>query len=378
MTDIKRTSNETGAVNPYPALAPRFWHGMPSHIWWPLLARNGFSVSPSRLHIAAALVFFTPINDLLALGQHMLHGRAIRRTKLAGPPVFILGHWRSGTTMMHEFLQMDDRFASPNTYQCFAPWHFLLTEGLICRFGNFLLPAKRPMDNMKVGWLLPQEDEFALMVLGAPTPYYRIAFPKRPVPHMDSLGSQSFKPRDLERWKKDIDWFFRALTYHTGKPLIIKSPPHTGRIGILAEMYPDAKFIHMVRDPRKLYPSTKKMWRALGDVQSLQKGDDEETLHRYVIDCLHRMYDSFEIDRQSLPSNRIIDIRYEELVKQPIETIQSIYQQLELGDSRLVTARIQELQASNNDYQVNQHQTNDELEKVIQRDWADYSRRYGY
>ncbi len=378
MTDKKPTSNETGAVNPYPLLAPRFWHGMPSHIWWPLLARNRFSVSPSRLHMAAALVFFTPINDLLALSQQFIHGRAIRRTKLAGPPVFILGHWRSGTTMMHEFLQLDERFASPNTYQCFAPWHFLLTEGLICRFGNFLLPAKRPMDNMKVGWLLPQEDEFALMVLGAPTPYYRIAFPKHPVPHMDSLGSQSFKPRDLERWKKDIDWFFRALTYHTGKPLIIKSPPHTGRIGILAEMYPDAKFIHMVRDPRKLYPSTKKMWRALGEVQSLQKGDDEEVLHRYVIDCLHRMYDSFEIDRQSLPSNRIVDIRYEELVKRPVETIQSIYQQLELGDSKLVTAKIQERQASNDDYQVNQHQTDDELEKVIQRDWADYARRYGY
>lgn len=169
-----------------------------------------------------------------------------------------------------------------------------------------------------------------------------------------------------------------VLTYHTGKPLIIKSPPHTGRIGILAEMYPDAKFIHMVRDPRKLYPSTKKMWRALGEVQSLQKGDDEEVLHRYVIDCLHRMYDSFEIDRQSLPSNRIVDIRYEELVKRPVETIQSIYQQLELGDSKLVTAKIQERQASNDDYQVNQHQTNDELEKVIQRDWADYVCRYGY
>ena len=280
--------------------------------------------------------------------------------------------------MMHELLQFDDRYASPNTYQCFAPWHFLLTEGLICRFGNFLLPDKRPMDNMKVGWSLPQEDEFALMVLGAPTPYCRVAFPRHPVPHMDSLGSQSFKPLDLERWKTSIDWFFRALTYHTGKPLIIKSPPHTGRLGILADMYPDAKFIHMVRDPRKLYPSTKKMWRALGDVQSFQKGDNEELLHRYVIDCLHRMYDSFEIDRQSLPSNRIIDIRYEELVKQPVETIENIYRQLELGNLESVITKIKERQATDVDYQVNQHPTNEQLEKVIQQDWSDYSRRYGY
>ncbi|MDZ4851831.1 MAG: sulfotransferase [Pirellulaceae bacterium] len=351
---------------------------MPSHIWWPLLARNGFRVSPSRLHLAVALVFFAPINDLMAVTQHLIHGRAIRRTKLAGPPLFILGHWRSGTTLMHEMLQLDERYASPNTFQCFAPWHFLLSEKLIRRFGNFLLPDRRPMDNMKVGWSLPQEDEFALMVLGAPTPYYRIAFPNNPVPYLDSLGSQSFKPRDLQRWKIDIDWFFRALTYHTGKPLIIKSPPHTGRLGILADMYPEAKFIHMVRDPRKLYPSTKKMWRALADVQSLQSTDDEERLHRYVIDCLHRMYDSFEIDRQRLPSDRIIDVHYEELVEHPIETIKSIYEQLNLGDSQPIVTKLTDRQGKDDDYQPNQHLSNDELERVIQQDWSDYSRRYGY
>lgn len=378
MTDAKKTPNESGNVNPYPPLAPRFWHGMPSHVWWPLLARNGFRVSPSRLHMAGALVFFTLFNDLLGSIQYLLHGRAIHRTQLAGPPVFILGHWRSGTTMMHELLQLDDRFTSPNTYQCFAPWHFLLSQGWIHRFGNFLLPAKRPMDNMKVGWSLPQEDEFALMVLGAPTPYYRIAFPYRPVPHMDSLGSQSFNPHDLRRWKASIDWFFRALTYHTGKPLIIKSPPHTGRLGILAEMYPDAKFIHMVRDPRKLYPSTKKMWLALGEVQSLQRGDNEESLHRFVIDCFHRMYDSFEIDRHGLPSDRIVDVRYEDLVKQPSETIASIYEQLGLGKSEAVIAKMAERQSKETGYQTNQHPVNDELEKIIQQDWSEYSRRYGY
>lgn len=328
--------------------------------------------------MAAALVFFTPLNDLLGLTQHLIHGRAIRRTKLAGPPIFILGHWRSGTTLMHELLQLDDRFASPNTYQCFAPWHFLLSEKWMQRFGNFLLPAKRPMDNMKVGWSLPQEDEFALMVLGAPTPYYRIAFPKHPVPYLDTLGSQSFKPHDLQRWKVDIDWFFRALTYHTKKPLIIKSPPHTGRLGILADMYPEAKFIHMVRDPRKLYPSTKKMWRALGEVQSLQSGDNEESLHKFVTDCLHRMYDSFEIDRQKLPHNRIIDVHYEKLIDRPSEAIETIYRQLELGNTETVIAKLMERQAKESEYQANSHQVNEELEKVIQQDWSDYARRYGY
>ncbi len=279
---------------------------------------------------------------------------------------------------MHELLQLDDRYTSPNTYQCFAPWHFLLTEWFIHRFGNFLLPEKRPMDNMKVGWSLPQEDEFALMVLGAATPYYRIAFPREPVPHMDSLGSGSFSPADLEHWKRAIDWFFRALTYHVNKPLIIKSPPHTGRLGVLAQMYPDAKFVHMVRDPRKLYPSTKKLWRALNQVQSLQDGEDEESLHRFVIDSFHRMYDAFEIDRQHLDPKRIIDVRYEDLVKSPVETVRAIYSHLELGNPDPMIQKIEQRQANETDYQANQHHIDAELERIVQKDWSSYAERYGY
>lgn len=373
-----KTSNEPATVNPYPLLAPRFWHGMTSHVLWPFMYRNRFRVDLNRLHRAVALIFFTPFNDLLALTQAAFHGRAIRKTQLAGPPVFVLGHWRSGTTLMHELMHLDDRFASPNTYQCFAPWHFLLTEPLMRRFGNFLLPDKRPMDNMKAGWSLPQEDEFALMVLGAPTPYYWIAYPQHAVPNMDSLGSHSFQPHELKRWKLDIDWFFRALTYHTGKPLIIKSPPHTGRLGILAEMYPDAKFIHMVRDPRKLYPSTMKLWRALSETQGFQQGASQATIHRFVIDALHRMYDSFELDRQKIPSNRIIDIHYEKLVADPKETVAKIYEQLELGSCETVQKKISERAQDDKEYRVNEHTTNDELEKIIQTEWADYARRYGY
>ncbi len=373
-----KTADGPVTVNPYPTLGPRFWHGMTSRVLWPFLYRNRFRVHLTRLHRAAGSLAFSPFNDVMALMQHVIHGGAIRRTELAGPPIFVLGHWRSGTTLMHELLHLDDRFASPNTYQCFAPWHFLLSEPWMRRFGNFLLPDKRPMDNMKANWSLPQEDEFALMILGAATPYYWLAFPQHAVPNMDSLGSHSFQPKDLKRWKFVIDWFFRALTYHTGKPLIIKSPPHTGRIGILAEMYPEAKFIHMVRDPRKLYPSTMKLWRALSETQGLQCRPNDEAIHRFVIDAIHRMYDSFELDRQKIPANRIIDVHYETLVADPMSTVARIYEQLEIGNSEFVLQKIAERSQADKEYRVNEHASSDELEKIIQRDWSSYAKLYGY
>ncbi len=182
-------------ANAYPSWSPRFWHGMRMGTWWRLLAKNRFRVAPSRLPIALGVSLFSPANDVLALIQTALHGRRIRETRLNAPPIFILGHWRSGTTLLHEMLVNDPQFASPSTYQCFAPWHFVVSEWLMVRFGSFLLPKKRPMDNMEAGWELPQEDEFALMNLGVPTPYLRIAFPQSQPSALEYLDLQALSPQ---------------------------------------------------------------------------------------------------------------------------------------------------------------------------------------
>ncbi|MEO8269188.1 MAG: sulfotransferase, partial [Aureliella sp.] len=87
-----------------------------------MLAKNGFRIAPSRLGIALGVSFFTPANDVLAGLQSLFHGRRIRETQITAPPIFILGHWRSGTTLLHEMLVGDPQFACPNTFQCFAPW----------------------------------------------------------------------------------------------------------------------------------------------------------------------------------------------------------------------------------------------------------------
>ncbi len=195
-----------------------------------MLARHGFRVWPNRLHLALGCTIFTPFNDLLGLIQHVGYGGRIRRTELAADPVFVLGHWRSGTTLMHELLVLDDQFASPSTYACFAPWHFLVSESLMVKYGSWLIPDKRPMDNMRAGWELPQEDEFALMNLGAPTPYLLIAFPQAEPPWTNFIDMRGVEPQDLVRWQKSLTWFIKALTLKHQKQLVLKSPPHTGRL----------------------------------------------------------------------------------------------------------------------------------------------------
>ncbi len=351
---------------------------MPSRVWLPLLVKNSFRVSLSKLHIASGVTAFMPMSDLLGLAQHAIFGRRIAATRLAGPPLFILGHWRSGTTFLHELLGLNDRYASPTTYQCFAPLHFLLSESIVAKYGNWLIPNRRPMDNMKAGWALPQEDEFALMNLGAPTPYLRLVFPCHDYPFQSTLASNGFSPEELERWKYLFDWFLKALTFKTKKPLILKSPPHTGRLGILKSMYPDAKFVHIVRDPRKLFPSTMKMWNSLDQVQSIQVGEYQNKLKDFVLGSLTTMYTSFEKDRVGLSEQQLIDVRYEDLAKDPVQVCKQIYQQLQLKDFEIIEPLLQNRTLQEKEYQTNRFGAIPGEESEIMTAWQDYAAKYGY
>jgi LPS sulfotransferase NodH len=143
-------------------------------------------------------------------------------------------------------------------------------------------------------------------------------------------------------------------------------------------MYPDAKFIHIARDPRKLYPSTIKLWNSLDAVQSLQSTTDQERLHAFVIDSLKSMYEALETDRADLPVDQIIDVSYESLTKDPIAVVAKIYDQLQLGEFEPVRAKLSERAEKERDYQTNKLELTAEEEAMVLREWHAYAERYGY
>jgi hypothetical protein len=315
----------------------------------------------------------SPCNDLLAIAQSILFGRAIGRTELSAPPIFILGHWRSGTTLLHELLVTNEDFESPNTYECFAPTHFLVSQPWMVRFGSFLLPKQRPMDNMAAGWKLPQEDEFALMNLGLPSPYLRIAFPNVQSKMLDWLDMQTQSQEELEQWRSDFKWFLQTLTYHhSGKRLVLKSPTHTGRLGLLAEMFPGAKFIHLTRDPAKMFSSTLRLWSSLEEVQALGHSTTAADLEEYVVECNQRMYRQFVSDRKQFSTDQLAEVSYEDLAENPFEVVRSLYDQLDLGDFEATAGALNKRLEGHGDYQPNQHAVDQDLVRKVEERWPIY------
>ena len=77
-------------------------------------------------------------------------------------PLFVLGHWRSGTTFVHNVLACDKHFGYTTTYQTVFPNLMLWGQGFFKKNMSFLMPDHRPTDNMELKVDLPQEEEFAL------------------------------------------------------------------------------------------------------------------------------------------------------------------------------------------------------------------------
>ncbi len=364
-------------LHPYPIWSPRFWHGMRFGDWLGLLLENRFRIHPMRWGMVFLISLITPFNTVMSRVQRWVYGRRIDATRLEHPPLFIIGHWRSGTTFLHELMVLDERFTYATTYQCFAPYHFLLTEWLIARYLGFLLPRKRPMDNMLAGWQRPQEDEFALLTMGERTPYRRMAFPNRAAVDLEYLNMAGIPPQKLQRWGASLIDFVRTITFRYPRRVILKSPTHTGRVKLLSELFPGAQFIHITRHPYTLFPSTRRLWQSLDGVQGCQLPRDQH-LDEYVFEAFQRMYDGLESQRCELDASQIIDIRYEDLVADPVGVVQRVYEQLELDDFALVRDKIEAHVASQKDYQTNRHELEPALRQQIQHRWASYFQRYGY
>lgn len=91
--------------------SPSLWQTMTADAWWRMLARHGYRVSRRSLPRFAVISAVTTLNSLVGLLQSALYVRRLRAAAVAPDPVFIVGHYRSGTTHLHNLLALDERLS---------------------------------------------------------------------------------------------------------------------------------------------------------------------------------------------------------------------------------------------------------------------------
>ena len=219
-----------------------------------------------------------------------MYGQRISKTEINNPPIFIIGHWRSGTTFLHELMSQDPKLAHVSLWHTLIPDSFLMFDGFK-KFFSLFLPTTRPMDEIKVDINAAYEEEAGMATLGRWSFFHCFMFPrdaKRQFCH--SVLFKDLSDRDMELWKKNYLGLLKAVTFESGgQRLILKNPSNTARVKTLLELFPKARFIHIYRNPYKVYYSTIRTRINILYLFALQKTTHEEVEQHVINDYVSLM-----------------------------------------------------------------------------------------
>ncbi|MDR3633152.1 MAG: sulfotransferase [Isosphaeraceae bacterium] len=351
--------------------------GMTLGDWWGLLRRQRFAVDWPHWPRVLVQTAISLSNSAYARLEQRRFGRRIEAATIQ-PPLFILGHYRSGTTHLHNLLALDPRFAAPTFFQVLNPHTFLTTERWAAPVADRLVVRRRYQDEMVQGIGVPSEDEVALCTMTGLSPYMGWYFPRGETEYGRYLTFRDVPSEDVARWGHALTTFLKKLTLRYGRTLVLKSPPHTARIRLLLQRFPDARFVHIHRHPYDVFRSTRHMIRAVQPVFRLQEcpppdGDGP------ILAVYNEMYDAYFDQRRLLPEGRLCDVGYEDLERDPIHVVKSIYDSLGLAGFDDLRPRREDYVASIAGYRKNRFDDLPEpLRQRIAHEWSRGFEEWGY
>ena len=244
-------------------------------------------------------------------------------------PVFIIGHWRSGTTYLHNVLINDTQFNYPTLLQVTFPSTFFMIKEKLNK-KDLGISQKRPMDNVHINMNSPGEEEVAVWTLSGRSSVGNRLLRARESYYYKFLTLEEVEKEDYEIWKTSLLFFLNKISLNDSRQLILKSPEHTARIRILLNIFPNAKFINIHRNPIDVFKSTKHMYDKVFKRSYYHKVDQEHLTER-IIYIYKIMYESFFAYSKMIPANNFADVGFEELQKDPRNSVSDLYDQLEIN-----------------------------------------------
>jgi hypothetical protein len=357
-----------------------FWYGLRFGALMKLFWRGRFSFTLNCIPDVLALFLWVPWNSLLYWISEAKYGKRARDLRLDKPPIFVIGHWRTGTTLLHDLFSVDPNLAYATTYECFFPHHFLLTEGTLPKVMKVLLPKKRPQDDVPVGFERPQEEEFGMMMLDQGTPYNTHAWPRFGPADSDYLDFKGVAEKDKKRWADAYMWLYRRLYLQHGEQrLVMKTPANAARLKLLTKLFPEARYVYLARNPLHVFPSTVKLWRALYSTQGLHNPPRlDPWLDDYVLDMFARLTEDFEEDRHLIPKDHLVELRYEDFVKDPVATMRELYAKLDIEGFAEAEGPMREFLGQRSEHQVSRYELPEPLKRKVIARLKPYIDRFGY
>ncbi|MFH1574118.1 MAG: sulfotransferase, partial [Acidobacteriota bacterium] len=350
----------------------------PLDVWVGRLAAARLRVPWKYAARLVVVLVFSAVNTVLSLPERLLLPLLLRRRRVPDP-VFILGVHRSGTTHLHNLLALDERFCTPRAYHTLNPVGFLFSGWLITPILGAFMPWKRPMDSVRFHLFAPQEEEFAISGVSRLSPYWLMSFPRQVAHYERYAFPEGFSPGESAEWKRRYVLFLRKLTFWRRKRPLLKNPYNTGRVEMLREIFPRAKFIHISRHPYDVYRSNMHLAREGHVVHQLQEPDPHDSYQTRFLENYYKMEQAFYRHTAGLPADQVAEVRFEDVERDPVGEVRRIYAELGLQVTPRFEERLRRYLARIAGYRKNSFRQLPEADRhEIDARMASFMARWGY
>lgn len=349
-----------------------------------------------RLTALFVTLGFIPLYSGITAAFYLLDNLSpsLRRVRIE-KPVFVVGHARSGTTLLHRLMVSDPAYFNFFVlYELLFPslWQkrILRALGRVDRvlfrsfFEKRLLAAEDDVlegarDMHHLGLFVPEEDDFVLTASCVASTWVAL-FPG--MPEFDVYYVDEWPHKRRRRVMRAYADGVRRQLCLSGAHKIhcSKNPSYSGRIESLIEQFPDARFVVMMRDPREAIPSLLKMLQKTWRSQGWSEDRIAKSIEALIVNSVHTyLYPLQALARH--PETKWTVVDYRELVAQPKATVKGIFEALDLDMTPTVSSALDAEQRRARPHHSSHHYGLEEFgidEAQLKKDLRELFDRFGW
>jgi omega-hydroxy-beta-dihydromenaquinone-9 sulfotransferase len=261
-------------------------------------------------------------------------------------------------------MSLDPNLKAPTLFDVAIPDGFLSSYKFYKPVMRFLVSPHRPMDMVKMGIDEPQEDEYAIFRMTGFSPLERLIFPSSDGYFLNSCDSFLPVGEKLVDWEQSLVLFYKKLYHLSGKTIVSKNPFNSMRINEIRKIFPGARFIHIYRHPFNVIPSTINMFDIVQKQNCLNNKGAKPTIHE-VAQVFDHVMTVIRRDLSALPEEHYHEIMFEDLESDPVRSLKTLYQSLNLEFSEEYERKVGVYLSEIKDYRKNEfHLSADEKRNI--------------
>ncbi len=350
-------------------------------VWVRLLKRSD-GIDRKYLQRTLFVTLSSFLTSPLRIWERVRYAAAVRKTSIHPAPIFIVGHWRSGTTHLHNLMCQDRNLGFLTTFQAMAPGFCLTGDGIIKRLLAKAAGSRHPtrvIDNIPLVLDAPQEDEFALCNLSPVSFLHAFTLPRKAREVFEeSVLLNGVATEDLAQRLRSYETLLRKATLKAeGRRLVLKNCASSGHIEALLKIFPEARFIHIHRNPYDVFLSTLHLYRTAIPRFQIQAIDNAE-IEACVLEFYDRVMHAYLAARSSIPAGHHVEVCFEDLETAPMEEVKRIYDTLQLPGFTEAEAGFRAYIDSVSGYEKNTYDLSADVIEKVNRRWAFAFDQWGY